>query len=91
MRDPYLYEDVPVLKNKLNIKEQELLDSAEADYGRFIHLEKEILELLLPFVVSLSMIMDSPSIENCLRRIQGTSVRLLWLTMHIFQMEVTQE
>lgn len=32
MRDPYLYEDVPVLKNKLNIKDQELLDSAEADY-----------------------------------------------------------
>jgi cell filamentation protein len=32
MRDPYLYEDVPVLKNKLNIKEQSLLDEAEADY-----------------------------------------------------------
>lgn len=35
MRDPYLYEDVPVLKNKLNIKEQELLDNAEADYVVF--------------------------------------------------------
>lgn len=32
MRDPYLYEDVPVLRNKLNIKEQILLDDAEADY-----------------------------------------------------------
>ena len=32
MRDPYLYEDVDVLRNKLNIKDQELLDGAEADY-----------------------------------------------------------
>lgn len=35
MRDPYLYEDVPVLINKLGIKEQNLLDSAEADYVVF--------------------------------------------------------
>ncbi len=32
MRDPYLYEDVPVLRNILEIKDQDLLDSAEADY-----------------------------------------------------------
>ncbi len=32
MRDPYLYEDVPVLRNLLGIKTQELLDEAEADY-----------------------------------------------------------
>lgn len=32
MRDPYLYEDVPVLKNKLGITEQDLLNDAEADY-----------------------------------------------------------
>ncbi len=32
MRDPYLYEDVAVLKNKLEIKTQDLLDDAEADY-----------------------------------------------------------
>jgi cell filamentation protein len=32
MRDPYLYEDVAVLKNKLGIKTQDLLDDAEADY-----------------------------------------------------------
>ena len=32
MRDPYLYDDAPVLKNKLNIHEQSLLDDAEADY-----------------------------------------------------------
>ena len=32
MRDPYLYEDTDVLKNKLDIKEQDLLDDAEADY-----------------------------------------------------------
>ena len=32
MRDPYLYPDVPVLRNKLEIRQQELLDNAEADY-----------------------------------------------------------
>lgn len=32
MRDPYLYEDTNVLINRLDIKEQDLLDEAEADY-----------------------------------------------------------
>lgn len=32
MRDPYLYEKSQVLKNKLNIRTQEELDDAEADY-----------------------------------------------------------
>ena len=32
MRDPYLYQDIPVLKNKLDIHDQKLLDNAEADY-----------------------------------------------------------
>ena len=32
MRDPYLYADVSVLRNKLGIKSQALLDEAEADY-----------------------------------------------------------
>ena len=32
MRDPYLYDDVSVLRNKLGIKSQALLDEAEADY-----------------------------------------------------------
>lgn len=31
MRDPYLYEDVDVLKNRANIKDAELLRTAEAD------------------------------------------------------------
>ena len=35
MRDPYLYDDVPVLRNKLDIKEQSMLDNAEADYVVF--------------------------------------------------------
>jgi len=35
MRDPYLYEDVPVLRNKLGIKTQKQLDDAEADYVVF--------------------------------------------------------
>ena len=35
MRDPYLYEDVPVLRNKLYIRKQDLLDDAEADYVVF--------------------------------------------------------
>lgn len=33
MRDPYLYEDIPVLKNKLGIKDQDTLDGAEANYA----------------------------------------------------------
>ena len=32
MRDPYLYDDIPVLRNKLGIRNQNLLDNAEADY-----------------------------------------------------------
>ncbi|MBE5879094.1 MAG: hypothetical protein E7288_03845 [Lachnospiraceae bacterium] len=35
MRDPYLYENSYVLKNKLDIKTQEELDEAEADYVVF--------------------------------------------------------
>jgi cell filamentation protein len=35
MRDPYLYDNSSVLKNKLGIKDQDLLDSAEADYVVF--------------------------------------------------------
>lgn len=35
MRDPYLYENSSVLKNKLNISEQDLLEQAEADYVVF--------------------------------------------------------
>ncbi|MDR2574249.1 MAG: Fic family protein [Desulfovibrio sp.] len=31
MRDPYLYEDAPVLRNLLNIKDAEALELAEAD------------------------------------------------------------
>jgi len=31
MRDPYLYDDVPVLKNLLGIKDAKLLEQAEAD------------------------------------------------------------
>lgn len=35
MRDPYLYEEEPILRNKLNIHKKELLDNAEADYVVF--------------------------------------------------------
>lgn len=31
MKDPYLYEDVPVIRNKLNIKNTEFLEKAESD------------------------------------------------------------
>ena len=31
MRDPYLYDDVPVLKNLLGIRDEKLLEQAEAD------------------------------------------------------------
>lgn len=32
MRDPYLYESEPILKNKLDIHNKKLLEDAEADY-----------------------------------------------------------
>lgn len=32
MHDPYLYENSTILKNRLNIHDQDLLDKAEADY-----------------------------------------------------------
>ena len=43
MRDPYLYPDVDVLKNKKHIKDQELLDAAEEDMVplRVVKLRKE--------------------------------------------------
>ena len=31
MRDPYLYDDADILKNRANIKDSELLRKAEAD------------------------------------------------------------
>lgn len=34
MPDPYLYEDVPVLKNKLDIKDEKTLDLIEAEQSR---------------------------------------------------------
>lgn len=41
MRDPYLYEDVPVLINKLNIKDAAKLEAAEADltYAQFLNID----------------------------------------------------
>lgn len=32
MKDPYVYEDTDVLKNKFNIKDENVLDKAEADF-----------------------------------------------------------
>lgn len=62
MRDPYLYDDIPVLKNKLGIRDQILLDNAEADYmilwhacGKYILSEKEIPEPPLRFAANLRM------------------------------------
>ena len=34
MSDPYLYEDAPVLKNKLGIKNEKTLDRIEAEQSR---------------------------------------------------------
>ena len=34
MPDPYLYDDVPVLRNKLNIKSEKTLDLVEAEQSR---------------------------------------------------------
>lgn len=46
MRDPYLYVDEPVLRNRLDIHEQKLLDDAEADY--VVYRLKDIALNLLP-------------------------------------------
>ena len=35
MRDPYLYEDVPVLRNLLGIRDAKMLEQAEADITAF--------------------------------------------------------
>ncbi len=42
MRDPYLYDDVPVLKNRLNIKDADRLQAAEADitFIKFLSIDK---------------------------------------------------
>jgi len=44
MRDIYLYEDVPVLKNKLNIKDSEELEKAESDitYVRLADIDRAV-------------------------------------------------
>ena len=34
MPDPYLYDDVPVLKNKLGIKDDKVLELIEAEQSR---------------------------------------------------------
>ena len=42
MRDPYLFEDVNVLRNKLNIRDEKQLDRAESDitYIKFANVEE---------------------------------------------------
>jgi len=42
MRDPYLYDDADVLQNKLNIRDEKLLDRAESDitYIKFANIEE---------------------------------------------------
>jgi len=51
MRDPYLYEDVPVLKNLLGIKDAQELETAEANitYLRFYTLDGAVQGLAFDF------------------------------------------
>lgn len=51
MRDPYLYDDVPVLKNLLHIKEAEALEQAEADitYLRLYDIDGAVAEMPFDF------------------------------------------
>jgi len=44
MRDIYLYEDIPVLKNKLNIKDSKSLEKAESDitYIRLADIDRAV-------------------------------------------------
>jgi len=44
MRDPYLFDDVDVLRNKLNIRDEKLLDRAESDitYIKFANVDEAV-------------------------------------------------
>lgn len=63
MRDPYLYEDVPVLINKLNIKDAAKLVAAEADitFIKFLSIDK----------LNQSQLMDLNYIKSLHRHIFG--------------------
>ncbi|MDR0434027.1 MAG: Fic family protein [Gracilibacteraceae bacterium] len=49
MRDPYLYEDVPVLRNLLGIKDADKLERAEADITAFALADVDGVVAMLPF------------------------------------------
>ena len=56
MRDPYVYENSRVLKNKLNIRTQNELDDAEEDFvSYYIHSEKGIHGQQLRFAVNMQV------------------------------------
>ncbi len=44
MKDPYLYDDIPVLKNKLNIRNADDLEKAESNitYVKFIDVDRDM-------------------------------------------------
>lgn len=47
MRDPYFYDDEDILRNKLDIHEQSLLNDAEADYVS-LRLKDLVMNPLIP-------------------------------------------
>jgi cell filamentation protein len=49
MRDPYLYEDVPVLVNKLGIKDAKTLEQVEADITAFALADVDSVVADMPF------------------------------------------
>lgn len=55
MRDPYLFADNDVLKNKLGITNQELFEQAEADY--VVYRLKEIVERLMQLVILILLVL----------------------------------
>lgn len=48
MRDPYLYDDVDVLKNLLNIKDEQQLEEAESNitYIKLFDIDRKIVPVM---------------------------------------------
>ncbi|MDR0905596.1 MAG: hypothetical protein LBN00_05405 [Oscillospiraceae bacterium] len=62
MRDPYLYEDAPVLKNKLDIKDAKALEQVEADITAFALADVDNVVADLPFGLPRLLAIRSPTI-----------------------------
>ena len=78
MRDPYLYEDVPVLRNNFVI--------LQPDYGKYIRFERGTQERQSHFAVNMRMKWDFQSTESYLRKTVDMLELHQWHIMHTSQM-----